>query len=149
MLEQKQRKQQVLHTLNQRLYENVRKQANKETREAEKKVSTFVGKGADLTANDIEQEFPSIDSEITNLAVTICHEPSSVKGHELSHLWFDMDKCQWDLYCGSICAFKSTKKTQKYTIEYWLPGCPEDSHKTPLTVTQLVSDLILGDLVFT
>ncbi len=157
MLERNRRKVQIMHTLNQRLYEVVQKQETKKTKDTEKVVSTLVAKGENLSTDDIEQEYPSIDSEIADRVMEICRQPDSIKGHDLSHLWFDKDKCQWDLYCGSICDLKkTTKKKQKqtitictYTIEYWLPGCPEDSHKSLLTLTQLATDLILGDLVFT
>ncbi len=151
MLEQKERKKSVLRTLNQRLYEAVQKQEMKKTKAMEKVVAKLVDKGQELTTTDIDQEFPTTDPELVNLIVEICHEPNSVRGHDLSHLWFDRDNCTWDLYDGSICGFKKNKyiHSSNYTIEYWLPDCPEDSHKALLTVTQLVTDIILGDLVFT
>ncbi len=158
MLEQKQRKAHVLHVLNQRLYEAVQKQAIKKTREMEKEVSPFIEKGENLTIDDMEEKYPDIEPDVANRASQMCSDPSSITGLDLSHLWFDEDKCQWDLYCGSVCDVKVSKRKNKqketiithtYTIEYWLPGCPEDSHKSLLTLTQLVADVILGDLVFT
>ncbi len=156
MVEQKQRKQRILHTLNQRLYEVIQKQAKKETTEMEKMVSKLIVKGTSLTTDDVEQQFPreqfpSIDADMVSLIIKICHQPISVKGEDLSHLWFDKDKCQWDLYCGSICKYKKTPKQEncKYEIEYWLPGCPEDSHKILLSVKAFIADIILGDLVLT
>ncbi len=139
---------------------------SQKTKGTEKVVNKFVSKGENLTTEDIEREYPSFDPEITDRITPeitdqitqMCHQPSSIEGSDLSHLWFDKEKCVWDLYCGSICDVKKTTKKNKqketvttytYTIEYWLPGCPEDSHKCLLTLTQLVTDLILGDLVFT
>ncbi len=158
MLEQMRRKKHVLHVLNQRLYEAVQKQAIKKTREMEKEVSPFIEKGQNLTTDDIEEKYPEIEPDVANRASQMCSNPNSIKGLDLSHLWFDEDNCQWDLYCGSVCDLKVSKRKNKqketvttytYTIEYWLPGCPEDSHKSLLTLTQLVADVILGDLVFT
>ncbi len=143
--QQKERKEHNLKVMNQRLYEKVEKKQKKETNQAERKAAKFLAQCQKLTQSDVEMEYPSLSAETVRHTVEICHSPASIMGKEFTHLWFDNEKCKWDLYCGSVIEY-----TQKeFTMEYWLPGCPEDSHEAFLPPKHVVADLILGDLVFT
>ena len=144
----KQRRERNLRIMKQRLYENVQKKEKKTTRLVEAVALKFATQGKELTAAAVKSEFPSLDSEKVDQVVQICHTPSSIIGRECTHLWYDEENCKWVLYSGSILSVRG-KKHIKFTVEYWLPDSPEDSHDSPLMIKQIVADLILGDLVFT
>ncbi len=144
----KQRRERNLRIMNQRLYENVQKKEKKQTKLVETVAAKFASQGQELTAAIVKSEFPSLDSEKVDQVVQICHAPNSIIGRECTHLWYDEENCQWDLYYGSIKSLKG-RKYIKFIVEYWFPDSPEDSHDAVLMIKQIIADLILGDLVFT
>ncbi len=146
MKQQKERKQRNMTIMNQRLYEKVQKKQKKETNQIQKKVKELFGqhKIRELTLSDVENEFPSASPTTVSLAIQICHTPASIVGKDCTHLWYDEEMCKWDLYCAGAVEYSRNK----FTMEYWFPGSPEDSHEAYLTPVEIVTDLILGDLVF-
>ena len=144
----KERKQRNLNTAKQRLYELLLKKQTKQTRQMEQKVAKFVAPGNTTTVSDLENEFPTTTPHVLQLAVQLCQDPEGIIGKDCTHLWYDKVKCEMEVYCGSVFEYTSKGKKQFFTLEYWLPGCPEDTHRADLTPKQLLSDLLLGDLLF-
>lgn len=143
----RQRKERNLRIMKQRLYESAQKKVKKRTTAVEKIAQQFADRGKELTADRIKSEFPSLDPEIIEQVIQICHTPSSLQGHECTHLWFDKTKCEQHLYCGSVMSVRGRKHI-KFEVEYWFPDSPEDSHVSLVLIKELIADLILGDLVF-
>ncbi len=143
----KQRKIRNIKILKQRLYELVLKKETKKTKQMEKKVAKFIAQGEKVTMESIASEFPEATPEAVQFAVQVCHDPESITGKECTHLWTDKVKCQMEVYTGNVFEYLGGKK-KMFTVEYWFPESPEDSHMSELTATEIVSDILLGDLLF-
>ncbi len=143
----KQRKARNLEIAKQRLYELELKKQKKKTRQMENKVTRFVKQGIQTTPQDVKNAFPEASQEVVQLTVQICRDPESIIGKDLTHLWYDKVKCENEVYIGNVFEYKGGKK-KVIVMEYWLPDCPEDSHKSELFSTEVLADLLLGDLLF-
>ncbi len=152
----KARKARNIAITKQKLYELVLKKEKKKTRLAETKVAHFVKPDSNVTAPDIEREFPTASPEAVQLAIQIVQEPDSIIAKDCTHLWYDKDNCTVEVYSGNVFEYSTKKVKVKgevqikgyFTMEYWLPDCPEDSHRAVLTSTELLADLLLSDLLF-
>ena len=143
----KERKARNIEIAKQRLYELELKKQTKKTKQMETKVAKFVKQGKNVTLSDLKNEFPTTSPEVAQLAVQICHDPESIIARECTHLWYDKVKCHMEVYIGNFFEYTGGRN-KEFIVEYWLPECPEDSHRTPLSAKAIVSDLLLGDLLF-
>ena len=143
--ERKRRNQQIAK---QRLYELVLKKESKKTKEMEKRVAKFFTSGK-VTVADLESDFSSISPEVLQLTAELCNDPENIIGKEFTHLWYDKEKCNVEVYTGSVLEYTAGKNGNgKFIMEYWFADCPEESHESVLKHKEVVSDLLLGDLLF-
>ncbi len=145
----KERKRQNQRIAKQRLYELVLKKENKKTKEMEKRVAKFFTSDKEVTVADLESEFSSISPEVLELTAELCNDPENIIGKEFTHLWYDKEKCNVEVYIGHVLKYTAGKNGNgKFIMEYWFADCPDESHESVLKHKEVVSDLLLGDLLF-
>ncbi len=152
----KERKARNIAITKQRLYELVLKKQKKQTKSMEQKVAPFLKADSNVTVADIEREFPTASPESIQLAVQICRDPEGFIAKDCTHLWYDKDECRVEVYSGNVSEYSTKKVKVKgesqikgyFTMEYWFPDSPEDTHSAILTTSELLADLLLSDLLF-
>ncbi len=143
----KMRRQRDENIIQQRLHELIEKREKKKTREMEKTVGDLISQ-ENVTECDITTAFPELNSDNSDIIINICKSPERMIDRECKHIWYDNETCKNVVYCGAFVDYKRNKKYPKYTIEYWLHDSPEDTHQLQLSPKQVISDIILGDMIF-
>ena len=127
--------------------QQIRKQKKDQTsrNKLEKKIKAVVASG--VIDEGLQNEL-DLSVEKQQTFISIIEDNKSIEGHYIEHFWFVSSVNT--LYHGRILEVKKPKSgPYKVIVSYWLDAeTEEDSEDHKIPLSQLLTDFVLGDLIF-
>ena len=143
------RKEKMTAEVISRMAASSRKRNLQERRKVEKRVRQLevqkdVGKD---TVSALSMTNDLSDEHIKHI-VDLCQDPVSLVGANLIHMWYDQENESDEIFHGEIIKLRRRKKCTFVVAYHRISESPDDSEDYDTERTQIITDILYGDLVF-
>ena len=117
----------------------------RERNKIERNIKDLVDNHSDVRTSEVAE---GLDSDTVDMLTLVVRSPQNIVNRKINHTWFDDTNQHEVIYAGRIVKVKKSKK--QFCVAYWNESQEDEdaAEDYDVKITQVATDLIMGELIF-